>query len=120
MGKKLRELDDNQLYFGKEEEEFWREQIRLEKERKLKLKIEKLNELFKKSERLSVEAVAKTLEMSKNELFEFLLTNGKSLGEIRFLHGKLYISSKRDVTEFIKILDNQFKIWEIGEKTKEK
>jgi len=55
--------------------------------------------------------------MSRNELFDFLIENSKILGEIRISGGKMFITDQEDISKFIKILDGQFKKWEIGKKS---
>jgi hypothetical protein len=87
-------------------------------EKKIKtIKIEKISTLFQEYEGVAIESITETLEMSRKDFFDFLIENNKILGEIRISEGKMFITNQKNISEFIKILDDQFKKWEFGKKS---
>lgn len=93
------------------------EKIQATKKQINTLKIEKISALFQEKDGVAIKDIAKTLDMSRNELFDFLIENNKILGDIRISDRKMFITDREDISEFMKILDEQFKKWGFGKKS---
>ena len=110
-------MKNEQEKIKKEQEEKIRVTKKQIEEKQIKtIKIEKISALFQENEGVAIKNIAETLGMSRNELFDFLIENNKILGDIRISDGKMFITDQKEISEFIKILDNQFKRWEFGKK----
>lgn len=83
-----------------------------------KQRIEKLSALFKISDRVRLEIVAKLMDMEQEELLNYFIENSDQLGGIKIDGDFIRVISEEDVGGFMDLLDKQFESWERKEKGK--
>ena len=80
--------------------------------------IEKLSSLFKISNRVRLEIVAKLMDMEQEELLNYFIENTDQLVGIKIDGDFIKVISEEDVGGFMDLLDKQFESWERKEKGK--